>query len=301
MTASARRVEIFDIQRFSWHDGPGIRTVVFLKGCNLQCAWCHNPESQRAAPELMYESEHCIGCGRCVAACPHGCHRVSAAGHTFDRTHCTVCGACAADCYADALRMTGRSATIDEVVAEALRDAEFYRLSGGGVTLSGGEPLLQADACRVLLERLRASGASLSTAVDTAGHVPWSAFETVLPLTDYVLYDVKAWSDDIHRRGVGVSNRLILENLRRLRDAPVRLIVRVPVIPGVNDTPAELEAIATGLRDYPNVVRIELLPYHTAGLLKYRALGRGCDAHLADAPPPKPEAMARLRAVVERK
>jgi pyruvate formate lyase activating enzyme len=293
-------LEIFDIQRFSWHDGPGIRTVVFLKGCNLRCFWCHNPESQAAGPELMYYPEDCVGCGRCVAACLRGCHSVSEMGHTLDRAACTACGACAEACYADALRMTGRTATVDAIVEEALKDAEFYRLSGGGVTLSGGEPLLQPDGCRALLARLRGSGLPLTTAVDTAGHVPWSAFEAVLPVTDYVLYDVKAWSDDIHRRATGISNRLILENLRRLRDVAVRLIVRVPVIAGLNDTEAELGAIAAGLRDYPNLEKIELLPYHAAGVPKYEALGRIRPvAH--DQAPPDPETMARLRAIVERR
>ena len=291
-------LEVFDIQRFSWHDGPGIRTVVFLKGCNLRCFWCHNPESQDAAPELMYYPEHCIDCGRCVAACPEGCHRIFEAGHVLDRANCTACGACAEACFCDALRMTGRTATIDSVVEEVLKDAEFYRMSGGGVTLSGGEPLLQAEGCRALLQRLRQSGLPLTTAVDTAGHVPWSAFETVLPVTDYVLYDVKSWSDDVHRRATGVSNGLILENLRRLRACQVRLIVRVPLIPGVNDTVAEVGAIAAALRDYPNVEKIELLPYHTVGVTKYRALGRDC---APETPLPELELMERLRSAVERK
>jgi pyruvate formate lyase activating enzyme len=294
---SARSVEIFDIQRFSWHDGPGIRAVVFLKGCNLRCFWCHNPESQDAGPELMYYPEHCIGCGRCVTACPQGCHSISEARHVLDRESCTACGACAEACYSDALRMTGRTATIDSIAEEVLKDAEFYRMSGGGVILSGGEPLLQAEGCRALLQRLRQSSLPLTTAVDTAGHVPWSAFEAVLPVTDYVLYDIKAWSDDVHWRATGVSNRLSLENLRRLRDAPVRLIIRVPVIPGVNDTVSELEAITAELRGYRNVEKIELLPYHTIGVPKYRALGRNCVAGLAV---PEQELMERLRAVVER-
>jgi glycyl-radical enzyme activating protein len=293
----ARSVEIFDIQRFSWHDGPGIRTVVFFKGCDMRCSWCHNPESQRVGPELMYYPEDCMGCGRCAVACPVGCHSVSEARHVFDRANCAACGACAEACYAGALRMAGRRVTIDALTEEALKDAEFYRVSGGGVTLSGGEPLLQADDCRALLERLRDSGVPLTTALDTAGHVPWSAFEAVLPMTDYVLYDVKAWSDDDHRRTTGVSNRLSLKNLRRLRDVPVRLIIRVPVIPGVNDTVSELEAIMAELHGYRNVEKIELLPYHTIGVPKYRALGRD---GVAAAKAPEPELMEQLRAVVER-
>ena len=312
-------LNIFDIQRFSWRDGPGIRTVVFFKGCNLRCFWCHNPESQSVEAEVLFYEEHCIRCGKCVQVCPHGCHSFTGGPpsvpptrgedgpavakeetvgeHRFDRAGCDVCGRCAEVCYSDALQLCGRPATVEDVAVEVLKDVQFYRMSGGGVALSGGEPLLQAEGCYELLRRLKDLDPGISTAIDTAGHAPWSAFEQVLPVTDCLLFDVKTWSSDLHRRVTGVSNTLILENLRALKGRDVQIIVRIPVIPGVNDHSDEVRAIVSELEDFDNVAKIELLPFQTMGVVKYRALGRAT-RQASETGQVLPEVMERLRAVV---
>jgi glycyl-radical enzyme activating protein len=280
-------LNIFDIQHFSWHDGPGIRTVVFLKGCNLRCFWCHNPESQDAGAELFYHEERCIRCGKCVKVCPTGCHSITEQDeHRFDRTHCVCCGKCAEVCYSEALQVSGEIVAIDDVMAEIVKDVEFYEISGGGVTLSGGEPLIQPEGCRELFGRLRKLDGNINTAIDTAGNVPWSAFEMVLPVTDYLLFDIKTLNDDIHRKATGVSNRLILENLGKLRRRDVRLIIRIAIIPGINDSPSELDSIATELRDFDNIYKIELLPFHAIGKTKYHALDRAYQAEELSLPDP---------------
>ena len=201
---------IFDIQRCSFVDGPGIRTTVFFKGCNLRCAWCHNPESQSAHPEMLYYRDKCVGCGKCREKCPNGLEK------------CDLCGKCEPYCAADARRVCGKSYTVDEILGEVLADKPFYETSGGGVTFSGGECLLHPEFLRGLLQKCKENG--LHTAVDTAGHVPFSAFEHVLPYTDLFLYDIKLMDTQAHRTYVGVENTLILENLARLlqRGAKVR-------------------------------------------------------------------------------
>jgi pyruvate formate lyase activating enzyme len=266
-------MNIFDIQRFSWHDGPGIRTVVFLKGCNMECFWCQNPESHSSKTDIFYFGERCIHCGRCAGTCPRGCHLYTEDKmHVFEREKCTKCGACVEECYAEALTVAGKTATVGSIMEEILKDREFYAMSNGGVTLSGGEPLLQAGECRELLLRCRER--NISTAVDTAGDVEWSVFEQVLPVTDYILFDVKAIDDNVHKQACGVSNRRVLENLKRLKNYRVKIIIRTPVIPGVNDNMGEIQSVLDLVRGFENLEKIELLPYHTMGRSKYRALGR---------------------------
>jgi pyruvate formate lyase activating enzyme len=262
---------IFDIQRFSVHDGPGIRTLVFFKGCPLACLWCSNPESQRFAPELLFDASKCVACGGCVEACPRGATRASGDGVQYDRERCAACGACADVCPAEARTVAGRRATAAEVVAEVLKDVPFFTNSGGGVTLGGGEPLAQADFAYEILKQCRVCG--IHTAIETCGHVPWSAFESILPLTDLFLYDVKHLDDEAHRTQTGGNTALVLSNLERLAGSGAAVIVRVPVVPGFNDTSPDIRAIAEcaaglGIRE------LHLLPYHRLGERKYRLLGR---------------------------
>ncbi|MDI7246914.1 MAG: glycyl-radical enzyme activating protein [Bacillota bacterium] len=285
---------VFDIQRFSYHDGPGIRTVVFLKGCNLRCFWCQNPESQSAVPEIMFCPQKCIGCGKCVEACPNGCHGVTREGvRVFRREACIGCGRCAAVCASEALQLVGRSMSVDEVAETVLRDIPFYRLSGGGVTISGGEPLLQDAWCRALLKCCREEG--VSTAVETAGNVPWKNLERILPVTDYVMYDVKVLDALMHREWCGSTNLRVLENLRLLRNTSVNLIIRIPVIPGVNDTSEFVAEVGNMVDGYPNLMGIELLPFNKLGKAKYTALGREYEAErLAELPSRKMQELRRF-------
>ena len=215
---------IFDIQRFSVHDGPGIRTTVFFKGCNLRCRWCHNPESWEAFPELERYPDKCIGCGRCVAACRHG----ACTADGWDRTRCQRCGACAAACPSGAIRLAGREEPVEQVLATVLRDRDFYG-ADGGLTASGGECLLQPDFLEALLRGAKAAG--ITTAVDTAGCVPWARLERILDCTDLFLYDVKAVSPDLHRAMTGADNALILANLRRLGKAVHDVRVAIQPVP----------------------------------------------------------------------
>jgi pyruvate formate lyase activating enzyme len=265
------RGRVFNIQRGSIHDGPGIRTTVFLKGCTLRCLWCHNPESIDQDSELIYNSEKCISCLRCIDVCPNNCHSAGEERRTFSRTHCTACGECASVCPAEALENAGYIISAEDAAAEAARDIPFYRNSGGGVTVSGGEPLMQPGFTESLLVRCRNRG--IHTAVDTAGNVPWSAVQQVLPCTDLFLFDVKAADPELHRRLTGSPNGRILSNLKTLTERQKSVIIRIPVIPGQNDIPGEMERIAVLLSDL-GIDRAELLPYHRTGTGKYRNLGK---------------------------
>ena len=262
---------IFDIQRFSVHDGPGIRTLVFFKGCPLACLWCSNPESQGFTPEILFDASKCVACGGCAEACPHGATRKSGGGVQYDRERCAACGACADVCPAEARTVAGRRATAAEVVAEIVKDAPFFTNSGGGVTLGGGEPLAHADFAREILKQCRLRG--IHTVIETCGHVPWHAFEAILPVTDLFLYDVKHLDVDAHRTQTGGDAALILANLARLAGSGAAVTVRVPVVPGFNDAPRDIRAIAEyvarlGIRE------LHLLPYHRLGQNKYLLAGR---------------------------
>ena len=260
---------IVDIKRLAIHDGDGIRTTVFLKGCPLKCVWCHNPESIDFKPQLAYYENKCIGCGECVTACPVGAHTIEKNGHVFDRTACVACGKCTEACLCDALTLFGREMTVDELIPVLLEDRAFYENSGGGVTLSGGECLMQAAFCRELLCRLKDEG--INTAVDTCGNVPREALDAVIPYTDTFLYDVKAIEDAVHRRCTGRSNQRILDNLRYLDSRRCRIEIRVPYVPGYND--GEVAAITAVLSELKNVVAVRVLPYHNFAGSKYAALG----------------------------
>lgn len=260
---------IFNIQQFSTYDGPGIRTTVFFKGCNLRCIWCHNPESYALKRQLMFYEEKCAGCGNCFRVCPVHAHSVTDEGkHFIDRNACTGCGICCDSCYAGALAIAGKEVTAAEIFRVVERDILYYKNSGGGVTFSGGECMLQPELLKDLLLVCRER--SIHTAIDTAGNVPFEAFEKVIPLTDLFLYDVKAADDNVHKKLTGVSNQLILSNLKALSERKCEICVRIPYIPGCNE--GEMEGIAEILSPL-NIGKVEILPYHRLGESKRAALG----------------------------
>ncbi|MDR1600373.1 MAG: glycyl-radical enzyme activating protein [Oscillospiraceae bacterium] len=288
---------VFDIQRFSVHDGPGIRTTVFFKGCNLRCFWCHNPESYSPRPQLSVYPDKCVGCGRCVAACAYGCHTTAdGVKHAVDLTRCAACGACAKVCVAGSLVMVGKSMTVARIMKTVAADAPFYKNSGGGLTCSGGEPLLQADFVAQLLRAAKEAG--IHTALDTAGNLPYEVIQQALPYADLVLFDCKAMDEAAHERVTGVSNKRILENLGRLAREGIPIWVRTPVIPGTNDTMENMREEAEFLSGLPGVKRLDLLPYHSLGAGKYRSLGMELDPSKVLTAPPKSE-MERLAKAFE--
>ncbi len=262
---------VFDIQRFCTHDGPGIRTTVFMKGCTLNCAWCHNPESISPKKELQTYFYKCIGCGACIEACPEGCHSIVDGTRVFNRDCCSACGACVEECYSGALVMAGEEISPQEVFGEILKDETFYKSSGGGVTFSGGEPLMQVDFISETLRLCRDRG--IHTAVDTAGNIGFSNFEKVIPYTDLFLFDVKIMDDALHREYTGSGNALILENLINLDKFNVPITVRIPVIGGVNDDNENFHQIAKFISKLKNVNEVDILPYHSLGKGKLESLG----------------------------
>ncbi len=280
------RGRITGIQRFSLHDGPGIRTTVFLKGCPLQCWWCHNPETQRTGPELAFTAETCIGCGDCVDVCPRRGQHLDDQGRSIDRSACTVCGACAEACPAGALELVGREVAVAEVIAEVERDRPFYRQSGGGLTLSGGEPLIQAEFACALLTAARAAG--LHTCVETCSHVDPAVLDRVLPLVDLFLCDFKETDSARHRTWTGVGNERILANLRRLHAGGARMRLRCPIIPGLNDRAGHFAGIAALARELPGIDGVELMPFHRLGEGKLNRFGiTGMRKESAETPGPE--------------
>ncbi|MGC9335639.1 MAG: glycyl-radical enzyme activating protein [Anaerolineae bacterium] len=263
---------MFDIKRFSIHDGPGIRTTVFFKGCPLTCPWCHNPESQAPDRELLLRPNRCIHCGACLDACPHGAVTRDGDHYGVAPDLCQLCGACVEVCYAEAREIVGRVMATAEVMAEVARDVAFYDQSGGGVTFSGGEPLAQPGFLQSLLRACRERG--IHTALDTCGYAPWPVLDALRDDVDLFLYDVKLMDDDEHRRLTGVSNGPILENLRALSERGHAIVLRVPVIPGINDGPDEVRALAAFAASLPHLQGVDLLPYHATALDKYERLHR---------------------------
>ena len=271
----------FDIQRNSFVDGPGIRTTVFFKGCNLKCAWCHNPESQSAKPQMMFYKDKCTGCGKCKSVCP------------YHLEQCELCGKCTLYCPVDARKVCGKEHTVDEVLKEVLKDQAFYETSGGGVTFSGGECMLQIDFLAEILKKCKENG--IHTAVDTAGHIPFESFEKILPYTDLFLYDIKIFDSQKHKQYVGVSNELILENLKKLFERKAKLWIRIPIIPDVNDSIEEIQKIKDFLKTIGTPEKIELLPYHAMGENKYRAIGKEPQIFKT----PDAENMKRLKEILD--
>jgi pyruvate formate lyase activating enzyme len=294
----ATTATIFHIERHALHDGPGIRTLVFFKGCPLRCHWCCNPEGQLSSPELIYDREKCTGCGSCVKVCPARAASSSGEKIVTERLVCTAslsmagnkvsrvkpskrigvskandCNAeCVKECPAGARKIVGHQMTVEEVLSIVVRDEVFYRHSQGGVTASGGEPLLHAQFLAALFGCCASRG--INTAVETCGNVPWERFEQILRVTDLFLYDLKHMDLEKHRKYTGVPNTLILDNLRALGRSGKEIVVRVPFVPGFNDTLAEIAAIADFVSSLGGTREMHLLPFHRLGISKYRKLER---------------------------
>ena len=263
--------QIFDIQRFCIDDGPGIRTVVFIKGCPLHCVWCHNPESQNIRGEVMFYEEKCIGCGRCVQLCKNRCHTVENGVHVFDRSRCEGCFECTG-VGCGALEAVGQKISSDEVLSEVIRDKVFYRNSGGGVTLSGGEPLMQAEFSAEILKKAKENG--IHTAIETCGFEAADKIRQMAEYTDLWLYDYKETNPKLHKEFTGVHNELIINNLKLLNAMGEKIVLRCPIIPGYNDRYEHFDGICGIANSLENILRVEMEPYHTLGKEKYTALAR---------------------------
>ncbi|MCL2055863.1 MAG: glycyl-radical enzyme activating protein [Oscillospiraceae bacterium] len=261
---------VFGVQHFSIHDGNGVRTNVFLMGCPLRCLWCHNPEGILKTPSLSFSADRCTGCGACFSLCPE-VHQTEGEAHILKRENCRGCFECVAVCKGHALEQVGREMTLSEVMDDVMRDKRYYDASGGGVTLSGGEPMSQFEFTKAVLESCREAG--INTAMETCGVAPQANYAQILPLVDTFLYDIKESDPALHRQYTGADNALILSNLAFLSESGARIILRCPIIPGLNDRPAHFEFIAALSKKHPGVEGIELMPYHKLGVSKTSRMG----------------------------
>ena len=269
---------VFDFQRFAIHDGPGVRTLVFLKGCPLRCHWCQNPESIGRNPEIMLIPHNCIDCRKCQDICPHGVIQESAdQKRVIDRARCDMCGECLKVCYANAINISGRYLTVSEVLAEVERDRKFYQQTGGGVTFSGGEPAAQPAFVEELARQAQAR--NLHTAIETCGYVRWDTLRSILKHIDLVLYDIKHMDTKEHRRLTGAPNELILDNLQRIATLGLPVRARLPVIPGCNDSPENIRATVEFAAGLSNLEALDILPYHRMGEPKWGQLERSYELH----------------------
>lgn len=262
---------ISDIQRFSLYDGPGIRTTVFLKGCPLDCKWCHNPETKSYKPQISFSADKCADCFKCVEACPTGTHYIEDGKHKLNFAACELSGECITACPNDALKIIGQEESIDEVMNVVLRDKDYYKNSGGGLTVSGGEPMNQFTFTRNLLHTAKLNG--IHTALETCGFAPLNRFMDIKHLVDLFLFDYKETDTSKHKDYTGVDNKVILENLKKLHDEGANIILRCPIIPGLNDREDHFKGIARLAKELPNLEGIELMPYHDIGRDKAASIG----------------------------
>ena len=262
---------IFNIQRFSLHDGPGIRTTVFLKGCPLNCVWCHNPESKEAKPQLSFTVQRCVSCGRCINACPNGVHTIENGRRVVQWELCKSSGECASVCPTDALEMIGKEVDADEIVKEVAKDIPFYDISGGGITISGGEPMMQPEFTLEILRKAKKKG--INTTLDTCGNFDWAKFKTVLPFLDLVLFDLKQMDSRVHKEVTGKDNTVILDNLSKTVCEAIPTIIRVPIIPGYTDTEKNLHEMGKFLNRFSHCPDVELLPYNMLAGSKHSRFG----------------------------
>lgn len=264
---------IFNIQKFSTHDGDGVRTTIFFKGCPLRCMWCHNPESQHYYKELIFHQHKCTACGRCVAKCKQGANSIVDGKIVFDRSKCTACGVCTDWCITEARELAGKEYTVDALVKEAMKDKIFYEQSGGGVTLSGGEVMASQhmDYVEEVCRKLHENGVSVF--IDTSGYTDYENLKRILPYVDVFLYDIKVMDPEDHKKYIGVDNALILENLKKLSDEGAGLYIRLPIIQQVNATDEHIESVIHFLKENNIHARqVNLLPYHDIGKGKYASL-----------------------------
>lgn len=262
---------VFDIQRASVHDGPGIRTTIFLKGCPLNCLWCHNPEAISAHRQLFFHFDKCTQCGQCAVVCPQNVHHLADI-HVIDPDNCRLCGKCVDSCNFSALKIMGDEMTVDDVMTEVMADFDFYKNSQGGITLSGGEPFFQFSFAYEILKRCKELG--VNTCVETSGFVSPFRFKQVLPLIDVLLFDYKITGSKEHETYTGVTNQAILENLNTAYELGVSIYLRCPIIPGINDSHQHFEAIAALEKTYPKLKALEILPYHDMGNSKRISIGK---------------------------
>lgn len=257
---------IFNIQKFCLHDGPGIRTTVFFKGCDLRCKWCSNPESQKMDRQLTFDQEKCSACGKCAEICVRGARKIVDSKCIVNEDICSLCGACVPVCPAEAIKIEGEYVSVEDVMPTIMKDKVYYDHTGGGVTFSGGEPLMQVDFALELAHAIRNEGISL--AIETTGAVSSDRFKAFLPLLDFVYMDFKHYDTARHREGTGIGNEQILENIRILRDSGIEFMLRIPVIPGFNDSLEDARRFAAYLKEM-DIHRVQLLPFHQFGERKY--------------------------------
>lgn len=287
---------IVNIQKYSIHDGPGIRTTVFLKGCPLSCWWCHNPESQSTKNEIMFFEEKCTGCGICVKRCPEEAITMKEMKPTIDETKCILCGNCTDFCYNEAREYVGQKIGAIELFKEIQKDEIFYEESGGGVTFSGGEPLLQVDFLSEVLDICNKK--NIHATLDTSGYTKWENIEKIVNKVDLFLYDLKLIDDEKHKKYIGVSNKLILENLKKLSSLGKRIFVRMPIIAGINDDNDHIDESIKFIKTLNNIEQVNLIPYHSMGMDKYKRLNM--DYKLSGMEKPADEKMEELKEKFEK-